>query len=178
MKHFFHCLLIVSAVFLLSACGHSQFKKKEEAVKAAWTEVLNQYQQRADLIPDLVNTVKSYTKNENETLTQTAKARSAAVHFKITPEVIHNPETFKQFQKLQNELSASLLQLIVISQRYPDLKADERFRYLQVQIEETEKRITAARQRYIQAVADYNIFARQFPSNITALILGYKQKMS
>ena len=178
MKKLFHCLIVIAATFFLSSCGYNQFQQKDEAVKAAWSEVLNQYQRRADLIPNLVNTVKGYTQHENETLVQVTQARAAATSFRVTPETLNNPESFKQFQELQGELGQALSRLMVVSERYPDLKADERFRDLQAQLEGTENRITVARQRYIQTVADYNILARSFPSNITALVFGYKLKAS
>ncbi|MCM1128285.1 MAG: LemA family protein [Alistipes senegalensis] len=178
MKKLFHGLLALAAVLLLSSCGYNQFQQKDEAVNAAWSEVLNQYQRRADLIPNLVNTVKGYTQHESETLVQVAQARAAATGFNITPEVLNNPESFRQFQKLQGELTSALSRLMAISEQYPDLKADARFRDLQAQLEGTENRITVARQRYIQAVADYNILARSFPSNLTAMLFGYKPKAS
>ncbi|MDR0934471.1 MAG: LemA family protein [Burkholderiaceae bacterium] len=178
MKKSFYYLMVAAAAILLSACGYNQFQQKDEAVKAAWAEVLNQYQRRADLIPNLVNTVKGYTQHESETLTQVTQARANATSFKITPEVLNNPEAFKQFQQLQGKLSSVLSRLMAVSERYPDLKADQRFRDLQAQLEGTENRITVARQRYIQAVADYNILARSFPSNLTAMMFGYKQKAS
>ncbi len=178
MKKLFNCLIIAAATLLLSSCGYNQFQQKDETVKAAWAEVLNQYQRRADLIPNLVNTIKGYTQHENETLVEVTKARSAATSFQITPEVLNNPESFQKFQQLQGTLTSALSRLMAVSERYPDLKADERFRDLQTQLEGTENRITVARQRYIQAVADYNVLARSFPSNITAMVLGYKQKAS
>lgn len=178
MKNIISVLCILTLSLLLSSCGYNQFQQKDEAVKAAWAEVLNQYQRRADLIPNLVNTVKGYTDHENSTLVDVTKARSAVTSFRITPEVLSNPDSFRQFQQLQGELTSALSRLMAISERYPDLKADGRFRDLQTQLEGTENRITVARQRYIQAVADYNILARSFPSNLTALALGYKQKAS
>lgn len=178
MKKLFHSLLAFTAVLLLSACGYNQFQQKDEAVNAAWAEVLNQYQRRADLIPNLVNTVKGYTQHENETLVQVTQARAAATGFNITPEVLNNPQSFRQFQQLQGELTSALSRLMAVSERYPDLKADTRFRDLQAQLEGTENRITVARQRYIQAVSDYNILARSFPSNLTAMLFGYKTKAS
>lgn len=178
MKKLLHGLLAIAAALLLSSCGYNQFQQKDEAVNAAWAEVLNQYQRRADLIPNLVNTVKGYTQHESETLVQVTQARAAATSFNITPEVLNNPQTFKQFQQLQGELTSALSRLMAVSERYPELKADGRFRDLQAQLEGTENRITVARQRYIQAVADYNILARSFPSNLTAMLFGYKPKAS
>lgn len=178
MKNIFRKFLIILAVFTLSACGYNQFQTKDEAVNAAWAEVLNQYQRRADLIPNLVNTVKGYTQHENATLLAVTQARAAATGFQITPEVLNNPETFRKFQKLQGELSSALSRLMAVSENYPNLKADTSFRDLQAQLEGTENRITVARQRYIQAVADYNILVRSFPSNLTAKMFGYHVKSS
>lgn len=178
MKKLLHGLLAIAAALLLSSCGYNQFQQKDEAVNAAWAEVLNQYQRRADLIPNLVNTVKGYTQHESETLVKVTQARAAATNFNITPEVLNNPQTFKQFQQLQGELTSALSRLMAVSERYPELKADGRFRDLQAQLEGTENRITVARQRYIQTVADYNILARSFPSNLTAMLFGYKPKAS
>ncbi|NLC24137.1 MAG: LemA family protein [Oxalobacter sp.] len=178
MKKLIRFVMICATALLLSSCGYNQFQQKDEAVKAAWAEVLNQYQRRADLIPNLVNTVKGYTQHENETLVQVTQARAAATSFQITPEVLNNPASFQKFQQLQGELTSALSRLMAVSERYPDLKADGRFRDLQAQLEGTENRITVARQRYIQTVADYNVLARSFPSNITALVFGYKQKAS
>ena len=178
MKNIFRKFLIILAVFTLSACGYNQFQTKDEAVNAAWAEVLNQYQRRADLIPNLVNTVKGYTQHENTTLLAVTQARAAATAFQITPEVLNNPEAFRKFQKLQGELSSALSRLMAVSENYPNLKADTSFRDLQAQLEGTENRITVARQRYIQAVADYNILVRSFPSNLTAKMFGYHVKPS
>ena len=178
MKNIFRKFLIILAVFTLSACGYNQFQTKDEAVNAAWAEVLNQYQRRAALIPNLVNTVKGYTQHENATLLAVTQARAAATGFQITPEVLNNPETFLKFQKLQGELSSALSRLMAVSENYPNLKADTSFRDLQAQLEGTENRITVARQRYIQAVADYNILVRSFPSNLTAKMFGYHVKPS
>ena len=178
MKNIFRKFLIILAVFTLSACGYNQFQTKDEALNAAWAEVLNQYQRRADLIPNLVNTVKGYTQHENATLLAVTQARAAATGFQITPEVLNNPETFRKFQKLQGELSSALSKLMAVSENYPNLKADTSFRDLQAQLEGTENRITVARQRYIQAVADYNILVRSFPSNLTAKMFGYHVKPS
>ena len=178
MKNIFKKILMILAIVSLSACGYNQFQTKDEAVKAAWAEVLNQYQRRADLIPNLVNTVKGYAQHENDTLRDVTQARAAATSFQITPEVLNNPEAFSKFQQLQGELSSALTRLMAISENYPDLKADTSFRDLQAQLEGTENRITVARQRYIQAVTDYNILVRQFPENLTAKIFGYHVKPS
>jgi len=162
----------------LAGCGYNDFQRKDESVKAAWAEVVNQYQRRADLIPNLVNTVKGYAAHERETLEAVIKARAAATSIQITPEVLNNPEAFKKFQQVQGELSSALSRLMAVSERYPDLKANQNFRDLQSQLEGTENRIAVARQRYIKAIAEYNILARQFPSNLTAMMFGYKVKPS
>jgi LemA protein len=173
-------LLLALAVMssLLSGCGYNQFQSKDEATKAAWGEVVNQYQRRADLIPNLVNTVKGYASHERETLEAVTRARAAATSFQITPEVLNNPAAFQKFQQVQGELSGALSRLMAVSEKYPDLKADTSFRDLQSQLEGTENRITVARQRYIAAVQDYNVSVRSFPYNLTAMIFGYQTKPS
>jgi LemA protein len=163
---------------MLSGCGYNQFQSKDEATKAAWGEVVNQYQRRADLIPNLVNTVKGYATHERETLEAVTRARAAATSFQITPEVLNNPEAFKKFQAVQGELSGALSRLMAVSEKYPDLKADTSFRDLQSQLEGTENRITVARQRYIASVQDYNVTVRSFPTNLTAMAFGYTAKPS
>jgi LemA protein len=171
-------LTAVLASSLLSGCGYNQFQAKDEATKAAWSEVVNQYQRRADLIPNLVNTVKGYATHERETLEAVIRARAAATSFQITPEVLNNPEAFQKFQQVQGELSGALSRLMAVSENYPNLKADAQFRDLQSQLEGTENRITVARQRYIAAVQDYNVLARSFPTNLTAKMFGYQPKPS
>ena len=171
-------LAAVLAATLLSGCGYNQFQAKDEAVKAAWSEVVNQYQRRADLIPNLVNTVKGYATHERETLEAVTRARAAATSFQITPEVLNNPEAFQKFQQVQGELSNALSRLMAVSENYPQLKADASFRDLQSQLEGTENRITVARQRYIAAVQDYNVTVRSFPTNLTAMMFGYQAKPS
>ena len=171
-------LAAVLAATLLSGCGYNQFQAKDEATKAAWAEVVNQYQRRADLIPNLVNTVKGYATHEKETLEAVTRARAAATSFQITPEVLNNPEAFQKFQQVQGELSSALSRLMAVSENYPQLKADASFRDLQSQLEGTENRITVARQRYIAAVQDYNITVRSFPTNLTAMMFGYQAKPS
>ena len=173
--------LIGSAILagvLLSGCGYNDFQTKDEATKAAWSEVVNQYQRRADLIPNLVNTVKGYASHERETLEAVTRARASATSFQITPEVLNNPEAFQKFQQVQGELSGALSRLMVVSEKYPDLKADTSFRDLASQLEGTENRITVARQRYIASVQDYNVTVRQFPKNLTAMVFGYETKPS
>ncbi len=163
---------------LLSGCGYNDFQTRDEATKAAWGEVVNQYQRRADLIPNLVNTVKGYASHEKDTLEAVTRARAAATSFQITPEVLNNPAAFQKFQQVQGELSGALSRLMAVSEKYPDLKADTSFRDLQSQLEGTENRITVARQRYIVTVQEYNILARSFPSNLTAMMFGYQVKPS
>ena len=171
-------LAAVLAATLLSGCGYNQFQTKDEATKAAWAEVVNQYQRRADLIPNLVNTVKGYATHEKDTLEAVTRARAAATSFQITPEVLNNPEAFQKFQQVQGELSSALSRLMAVSENYPQLKADAGFRDLQSQLEGTENRITVARQRYIAAVQDYNVTVRSFPTNLTAMMFGYQAKPS
>jgi LemA protein len=171
---------ITAALFttLLSSCGYNEFQAKDEAVKAAWSEVVNQYQRRADLIPNLVNTVKGYASHERDTLEAVTKARAAATSFQITPQVLNDPQAFQKFQQVQGELSSALSRLMAVSENYPQLKADSSFRDLQSQLEGTENRITVARQRYIQAVREYNVLARSFPTNLTASIFHFEVKPS
>jgi LemA protein len=171
-------LTTILAGTLLSGCGYNDFQTKDEASKAAWSEVVNQYQRRADLIPNLVNTVKGYATHERETLEAVTRARAAATSFQITPEVLNNPEAFAKFQQVQGELSGALSRLMAVSENYPQLKADASFRDLQSQLEGTENRITVARQRYIVTVQDYNVLARRFPTNLTAKMFGYQPKPS
>jgi len=168
----------VLAGALLSGCGYNDFQTKDEATKAAWSEVVNQYQRRADLIPNLVNTVKGYASHESATLEAVTRARAQATSFQITPEVLNNPEALQKFQQVQGELSGALSRLMMVSEKYPDLKADTSFRDLQSQLEGTENRITVARQRYIASVQDYNVTVRQFPKNLTAMVFGYDTKPS
>jgi LemA protein len=171
-------LFIAIVASTLTGCGYNDFQRKDEATKAAWAEVVNQYQRRADLIPNLVNTVKGYAAHEKETLESVTKARSAATSFQITPEVLNNPEAFKKFQQIQGELSSALSRLMAVSERYPDLKADKNFRDLQSQLEGTENRITVARNRYIKTIESYNVLTREFPTNLTAMMFSYKVKPS
>ncbi len=179
ISHWMRLILAMSLLAgILSACGYNEFQSKDEATKAAWGEVVNQYQRRADLIPNLVNTVKGYASHEKDTLESVTRARAAATSFQITPEVLNNPAAFQKFQQVQGELSSALSRLMVVSEKYPDLKADTSFRDLQSQLEGTENRITVARQRYIAAVQDYNVHARRFPNNLTAMVFGYAVKPS
>jgi LemA protein len=163
---------------LLPGCGYNQFQAKDESVKAAWGEVVNQYQRRADLVPNLVNTVKGYASHEKETLEAVTKARAAATSVQVTPEVLNDPQAFQRFQQAQGELTQALSRLLAVSENYPQLKADTLFRDLQSQLEGTENRITVARQRYIVAVQEYNVLARSFPTNLTAKMFGYPVRPS
>jgi LemA protein len=169
-------LLIMLAALSLTGCGYNDFQKLDEQTKSAWSEVLNQYQRRADLVPNLVATVKGEANFEQETLTRVIEARAKATSVQVTPETLNNPEAFQKFQQAQGELSSALSRLLAVSERYPDLKANQSFRELRVQLEGTENRITVARNRYIQAVQEYNVLARSFPSNLTAMVFGYKPK--
>ncbi|CAG1012134.1 Protein LemA [Burkholderiaceae bacterium] len=171
--------LAVAALFTaagLSGCGYNDFQRLDEQVKSAWSEVLNQYQRRADLIPNIVATVKGEANFEQETLTRVIEARSRATSIQATPELIDNPEAFNKFQQAQGELSSALSRLMVVVEAYPNLKANQAFQDLRVQLEGTENRITVARNRYIKTVADYNVLARSFPSNLTAMLFGYDVK--
>jgi LemA protein len=170
--------LVLATVLTLSltGCGYNTFQSNDELIKASWSEVLNQYQRRADLIPNLVNTVKGYADHEKEVMLGVTNARAKVGGMQATPELINDPEAFAKFQAAQGELSGALSRLLVVAENYPQLKADAGFRDLQAQLEGTENRITVARNRYIQAVQQYNITVRSFPSNLTAMVLGYKTK--
>jgi LemA protein len=161
---------------LLTGCGYNTFQTTDEQVKADWAEVLNQYQRRADLIPNLVATVQGYATQEKEVLTQITEARSRVGSMQATPELINDPEAFKKYLAAQNELKGSLSRLMVVAENYPALKSDQNFRDLSAQLEGTENRITVARNRYIKAVQEYNLTVRTFPNNITAMLFGYKAK--
>jgi LemA protein len=171
-------LAALGAALALSGCGYNQFQTLDEAVKGSWAEVLNQYQRRADLIPNIVATVKGEANFEQETLTKVVEARAKATSIQVTPETINNPEAFNKFQQAQGELSSALSRLLVVSENYPNLKANQGFQDLRTQLEGTENRITVARNRYIKSVADYNVLARQFPTNLTAMVFGYSVKPS
>jgi len=166
------------AAVTLSGCGYNEFQTRDEQVKAAWAEVLNQYQRRADLVPNLVETVKGYAKQERDVLIGVTEARAKATSVTVTPEQISDPAAMQKFQQAQAQLSGALGRLLVVSENYPQLKSDQNFRDLQAQLEGTENRITTARNRFIKAVQDYNVLTRQFPENLTAMIFGYKQKAS
>ena len=169
-------VLIAAAMLLLSGCGYNAIQTADEQVKAAWSEVLNQYQRRADLVPNLVETVKGYATQEMDVLTRVTEARARVGSIQATPELLDNPEAFARFQQAQGELSSALSRLLVVVENYPQLKSDANFRDLQAQLEGTENRIAVARNRYIKAVEQYNVTVRQFPTNLTAMVFGYKPK--
>ena len=168
--------LLAALTLALSGCGYNTFQSTDEQIKASWSEVLNQYQRRADLIPNIVATVKSEANFEQETLTKVVEARAKATSIQATPELINNPEAFNRFRQAQGELSGALSRLLVVSEQYPNLKANQGFQDLRVQLEGTENRITVARGRYVKAVQEYNIAVRSFPSNLTAMVFGYAVK--
>ncbi|HET7863853.1 MAG TPA: LemA family protein [Burkholderiaceae bacterium] len=168
----------LGTMLALTGCGYNDFQRLDEAVKASWSEVLNQYQRRADLIPNIVNTVKGEANFEQETLTRVVEARSRATAIQATPALINDPQAFNRFQAAQGELTGALSRLLAVSENYPNLKANQGFQDLRVQLEGTENRITVARNRYIKAVAEYNVLARQFPTNLTARVFSYEVKPS
>jgi LemA protein len=169
-------LAAAAAALLLSGCGYNDIQRRDEGVNAAWSEVVNQYQRRADLIPNLVNTVKGFAQQEQEVLTRVTEARSRVGQMQVSPETLNNPEAFQKFQQAQGELSSALSRLMVVVERYPELKSDKNFLELQAQLEGTENRIAVARNRYIKAVQEYNVLVREFPVNLTAMVFGYKTK--
>ena len=168
--------VLAIAVSLLSGCGYNQIQINDEAVNGAWSEVLNQYKRRADLVPNLVSIVQGYAAHEKEVLTQVTEARASVGSIKATPELVNDEAAFARFQKAQADLSSALGRLLVVSENYPQLKADANFRDLQAQVEGTENRITVARNRYIKTVQEYNVSVRTFPNNLTAMVMGYKPK--
>ena len=167
---------VVIGMMLLSGCGYNSIQTQDEQVKSAWSEVLNQYQRRADLIPNLVNTVKGYAAQEQTVLLGVTQARAKVGSIQVTPELANDPAALAKFQAAQGELSSALSRLLVVTENYPQLKSDQNFRDLQAQLEGTENRITVARNRYIKAVQDYNVGIRTFPNNLTAMAFGYKEK--
>ncbi|RYY01637.1 MAG: LemA family protein [Gammaproteobacteria bacterium] len=169
-------LILSISVLSLSGCGYNNLQSSDEQVKASWAEVVNQYQRRADLVPNLVNTVKGYAEHEKEVLTKVTQARAQVGSMTVTPETLNDPATLSKFQAAQGELSSALSRLLVVSENYPQLKADAGFRDLQAQLEGTENRITVARNRYIQSVQNYNVSVRSFPANLTAKMFGYDVK--
>jgi LemA protein len=170
--------LVVALTAPLTGCGYNEFQQRDEQSKAAWSEVLNQYKRRADLIPNIVASVKGEANFEQDTLTKVIEARAKATSIQATPELINNPEAFKKFQQAQGELSGALSRLMVVSENYPSLKANQGFQDLRIELEGTENRITVARNGYIKSVQAYNVLARSFPSNLTAMIFGYQVKPS
>jgi LemA protein len=175
MRKFWTGLTAGVALFVAS-CGYNTFQSQDEQVKSAWSEVLNQYQRRADLVPNLVNTVKGFAAQEQRVLVEVTQARSKVGSIQATPELINDPAAFEKFQAAQRELSGALSRLLVVSENYPQLKSDAHFRELQAQLEGTENRITVARNRYIQAVQAYNVTIRSFPTNLTAMAFRYQVK--
>jgi LemA protein len=170
-----HAIWVVAlAAFGLSGCGYNTLQSEDEQIKAAWSEVLNQYQRRADLIPNLVRTVEGFAQQEREVLTQVTEARARAGAIQATPELINDPQAFQQFQQAQGELSSALSRLMVVVERYPELRSNQNFLDLQAQLEGTENRITVARNRYISAVQSFNTTVRSFPSNLTAMLFGFE----
>jgi LemA protein len=170
--------LSVLAAVVLPGCGYNEFQTKDEQVKASWAEVLNQYKRRSDLIPNLVQTVQGYASQEKDVLLGVTNARARAGSVQATPEMVNDPAAMQRFQQAQGELSSALSRLLVVVENYPQLKSDALFRDLQSQLEGTENRITTARNRFIKAVQDYNVLARHFPTNLTAMMFGYKEKPS
>ena len=174
--HRWSALLLMAATLSLTGCGYNQFQSGNEQVKASWSEVLSQYQRRADLIPNLVNVVKGQANFEQSTLQAVVDARAKATAIQASPELVNDPQAFQKFQQAQKELSGSLSRLLVVAENYPTLLANQGFMALQAQLEGTENRIALARNRYIKAVQDYNVTVHSFPSNLTAWALGYKEK--
>ena len=163
-------------VLSLSGCGYNDLQRQDEQIKSAWSEVLNQYQRRADLVPNLVNTVKGYAAQEQQVLTEVTNARASVGSIKATPELINDPEAFAKFQAAQGQLQSALSRLLVVAENYPNLKSDQNFRDLQAQLEGTENRIAVARNRYIKAVQEYNVTVRSFPTNLTAMLFKMDAK--
>jgi LemA protein len=170
--------VVVAVALLASGCGYNQFQQQDEAVKAAWSEVVNQYQRRADLVPNLVNTVKGYAAQEQKVFIGVADARAKVGSIQATPELVNDPQAFQRFEAAQGQLTQALKSLIAVSESYPQLKSDQNFRDLQAQLEGTENRITVARHRYIEAVQSYNVLIRSFPTNLTAMVFKYPLKQN
>ena len=169
-------MVLAAATLGLSGCGYNDMQRGDEQIKASWSEVLNQYQRRADLVPNLVNTVKGFAAQEQQVLIQVTDARARVGSIQATPELINDPAAFAKFQQAQAGLSSALSRLLVVSENYPQLKSDANFRDLQAQLEGTENRIAVARNRYIRSVQDYNTLLRTFPNNLTAMIFSYQVK--
>ena len=169
-------VVALASTLTLSGCGYNTLQVKDEAVIAAWSEVQNQYQRRADLVPNLVNVVKGYAKHEEQVLTEVTQARANVAGLKVDKEVLEDPALFQKYQEAQSQMTGALSRLIAVSENYPDLKANEQFRDLQVQLEGTENRIAVARNRYITTVQDFNSYSRQFPQVMTAKVIGMDTK--
>ena len=169
-------LFIFVAIFGLQGCGYNDFQRLDEQTKSAWSEVLNQYQRRADLVPNIVATVKGEAAFEQETLTKVIEARAKATSIQVTPETLNDPAAFQKFQAAQGELGSALSRLMVVAEQYPNLKANQGFSDLRVQLEGTENRVTVARNAYIKAIQEYNVLTRSFPSNLTAMVFSYQAK--
>jgi LemA protein len=169
-------LALLLVIAMLSGCGYNAMQREDESVKSSWSEVLNQYQRRADLVPNLVNTVKGYAQHEERVLTEVTNARAKVGSVQMTPELANDPAALAKFQAAQGELSGALSRLMVVTENYPNLKANEVFQNLQVQLEGTENRIAVARNRYVAAVQSYNTLIRTFPNNLTAKVMGYQVK--
>ena len=177
-RWFIRLVALFSLTALLTGCGYNDFQRLDEQTKSAWSEVLNQYQRRADLVPNIVATVKGEAAFEQDTLTKVIEARAKATSIQVTPETLNNPEAFKKFQAAQGELGSALSRLMAVSEAYPNLKANQGFSDLRVQLEGTENRITVALNRYIQTIQEYNVLARSFPTNLTAMVFSYQAKPS
>lgn len=176
LRNIWSKLVLLLALSTLGGCGYNDLQALDETVKAQWSEVLNQYQRRADLVPNLVNTVKGYAAHEEKVLTQVTEARARVGQLTAGPELASDPQALQRFQAAQSELSGALGRLLLVAENYPQLKADAAFRDLQAQLEGTENRITVARNRYIKAVQDYNVVVRSFPTNLTAMTFGHQVK--
>ena len=176
LRYFFSALSSIVLLVSLSGCGYNDLQKQDEGVNAAWSEVLNQYQRRADLVPNLVETVKAYAAHEQEVFTAVTEARASVGSMKITPELANDPQALANFQAAQGNMTSALSRLMLVSENYPQLKADRNFQDLSAQLEGTENRITVARNRYIQSIQEYNSTVRSFPTNLTAKIFGLSTK--
>jgi LemA protein len=176
MKRFFATALLLVLALGLGGCGYNTLQSSDEQVKAAWSEVVNQYQRRADLVPNLVNTVKAFAQQEKDVLLGVTNARARVGSIQATPELVNDPGAFQKFQAAQGELTSALSRLLVVAENYPQLKSDQNFRELQAQLEGTENRIAVARNRFIKATQEYNVTVRSFPNNLTAMMFGYKPK--
>ena len=176
LNRYIRTVLFLLLATLLSGCGYNTMNAGDETVKAAWSEVVNQYKRRADLIPNLVKTVEGFAKQERDVLVGVTEARAKASSVNVNPDVLNDPQAFQQFQQAQGELSGALSRLLVTVERYPELKSDANFRELQAQLEGTENRITVARNRFIEAVREYNTVVRSFPTNLTAMMFGFDIK--